>query len=402
MPNVSEGVPPLGKKQANLLTAVLRGVPVLGPGKEPRPLTDTDVRALLDTLPPCADAQETGEVNRLRPRLLNALVGPEARRSGYIQGLPRHGAAPLLRSASEAVRAPLVLRVVYGASTTIPLRALSYVLPAVRMAGRLTEAGHRAPHLQIVLAGSLGCWVNGLSRPAVAEETTLLTRCLGLLLSSLVPGRFGIYGTLPSRDVVTALDDLVRTLTPARRARVLERLGGKGGATADEQTLRYAAAHVLVHDRAAIPLTLCLGSPVPENAVVIDVGGLQERHFHDVRRLFASGPAGGTGPGALVLSRHSVPPYTMARGGDVGLREYLADGSPQSRTLASAVRHDLRLLWSAPLPELLRPVVEGPRERRGPADEVLPDVPHRTADAPFGRGDTASHQAAEVLQGATI
>ena len=369
MPNVSVGVPPLGKKQANLLTAIMRGVPVLGPDKESRPLTDADVRGLLDTLPPCADAQETGEVNRLRPRLLNALVGPEARRSGYVQGLPRHGVAALLRAAGEAVRAPLVLRIVYGASTTVPLRALSYVLPAVRMASRFTEAGHRAPHLQIVLAGSLGCRVNGLSGAAVAEETTLLARCLGLLLSSLVPGRFGLYDTLPAPSVVTALDDLVRTLTPARRARVLERLGGKGGATADEQTLRYAAAHVLVHDRAAVPLTLRQGTAVPDDATVIDVGGLQERHFHAVRHLFAAGAAPGAGPGALVLSRHSVPPYTMARGGDVGLREFLDGGSPQGRPLASAVRHDLRLLWSVPLPAGLRRA-DAPRDDPYRADAV--------------------------------
>ncbi|MGY1498467.1 hypothetical protein ACW4TU_18015 [Streptomyces sp. QTS52] len=366
MPNVSEGVSPLGKKQANLLTAILRGVPVLGPGKEPHLLTDTDVRDVLGTLSPCADAQETGEVNRLRPRVLNAVIGAEARRSGYVQGLPGHGVVPLLRTVGEAVRAPLVLRIVYGASTTVPLRALSYVLPAVRMASRLAEAGNRVPHLQIVLAGSLGCWVNGLSGPAVDAETDLLARSLGRLLSYLTPGRYGVYGTLPSTEVVAALGDLVRTLPPVRRAAVVERLAGKGGATADEQTLLYAAAHVLVHDRAAVPLALLRGSPVPENARVIDIGSLQERHFHDVRRLFA---AGATGPGALVLSRHSVPPYTMARDGDIGLREFLDGTNAPGRPVAPVVRHDLRLLWTALPQEELRRVVDVPQE-----------APHRAAD----------------------
>ncbi|MGW2517174.1 hypothetical protein ACWC09_09095 [Streptomyces sp. NPDC001617] len=357
MPNVCVGEQPLGKKQANLLTAIMRGVPVLGLGKEPHVLTDGDVRSALGTLPPGTDAQETGEVNRARPRLLNAIIGAEARRTGYVRGLPRHGVEPLLRTVGEAVRAPLVLRVVYGASTEVPLRALSYVLPAVRMAARLTEAGHRAAHLQIVLAGALGCRVNGLSGPVVAAETDLLARRLDRLLSSLAPGRYGVYGTLPSADVLDALSDLVRSLTPARRAEVVERLGGKGGATADEQTLLYAAAHVLVHDRAAVPLVLEQGSPVPENARVIDIGSLEERHFHDVRRLFAAGAADGTGPGALVLSRHSVPPYTMARGGDVGLREFLDGTGTQGRPLASAVRHDLRLLWTVLPPDELREVV---------------------------------------------
>ncbi|MGW1563392.1 hypothetical protein ACWCQ1_43950 [Streptomyces sp. NPDC002144] len=134
----------------------------------------------------------------------------------------------------------------------------------------------------------------------------------------------------------------MRTLTPQKRARVLERLGGKGGATAKEQTLLYAAAHVLLHDRAAVPLELERGTAVPSDARVIDIGGLQERHFHDVRRLFASGAA--QGPGALVLTRHAVPPYTMARGADVGLRPFLDGTSPHDRLLAPAARHDLRLL----------------------------------------------------------
>ncbi|MFF1306835.1 hypothetical protein [Streptomyces sp. NPDC058307] len=379
----------------------MRGVPVLGSGKEPHLLTDADVRGLLDTLRPCTDAQETGEVNRLRPRLLNAVIGAEARRSGYIQGLPRHGAAPLLRAVGEAVRAPLVLRVVYGASTTMPLRALSYVLPAVRMASRLTEAGHRAPHLQIVLAGALGCWVNGLSGPAVAEETALLARCLGRLLSSLVPGGFGVYVTLASADVGAALDGLVRTLTPARRAHVLERLSGKGGATADEQTLRYSAAHVLVHDRGTVPLALQQGNPVPENATVIDIGSLQERHFHDVRRLF--GPGEGAGPGALVLSRHSVPPYTMARGGDIGLREFRDGRSPQGRTLASAARHDLRLLWTALPPEELRRITDASHERLRTVTGV-PGVPGVSGvsgvSGVTGVSGVDPYRAADVFEGA--
>ncbi|MET9914901.1 hypothetical protein ABZZ74_51015 [Streptomyces sp. NPDC006476] len=323
----------------------MRGVAVLGAGKDVHALTDRDIRGALDTLSPGADAQQTGELNRARPRLLNAIIGAEARRTGYVSGLPRHGVEPLLRTVSEAVRGPLVLRVVYGASTHMPLRALSYVLPTIRMAARLTEAGQRAPYLKIVLAGPLGSRVNALPEPVVAAETKLLTHCLDRLLAALAPGSYGLYRTRPSTETLGALDDLVQALTPARRAEVLDRLGGKGGATPDEQTLLYAAAHVLLHDRAgAVPLDLDYGTPAPQHAPVIDIGSLQERHFHHVRRLFASTAADDTSPGALVLSRHSVPPYTMARGGDIGLREFLDGTDPQGGPLAPAVRHDLRLL----------------------------------------------------------
>ncbi|MEU1270648.1 hypothetical protein [Streptomyces sp. NPDC005799] len=355
MPNVPVGEQSLGKKQANLLTAIMRGVPVLGRGKDFHALTDGDIRGALDRLPVGTDASRTGELNRLRPRLLDAVIGARTRQACYLRGLPSHGLEPLLHTVGEAVGAPLVLRVVYGASTEVPLRALSYVLPAVRMAARLAAAGHRALHLQVVLAASLGCPINGLTASAVAEETGLLARCLDRLLTLLIPHRYGIYGTQTPADVLAALEDLVRTLSPEKRARVLERLGGKGGATAKEQTLLYAAAHVLVHDRAAVPLELERGTAVPPDARVIDVGGLQERHFHDVRRLFATGAA--QGPGALVLTRHAVPPYTMARGGDVGLREFLDGGSP-CEPPAEAARRDLDLLWDELLPSDLRRVVD--------------------------------------------
>ncbi|MFJ9580738.1 hypothetical protein ACIRQF_30660 [Streptomyces sp. NPDC101191] len=351
-------IPPLGRKQTNLLTAVLRGIPLLDRTQSASYMrNDEVVRNALRVLPASSSVVEASETNRMRPRLLTAVIGPEARRTGYLHGLPAQGVRPLLQAVDKAVRTPLVLRVVYGASTQVPLRALSYVLPAVLMSTRLSASGCSAPYLQVVLAASLGCRINALAERDVSEETAVLAKSLDRMLAVLTPGRYGIYSTPPNTDdVLAALHQLVTALTPAQRERVLDRLAGKGGATADEQTLRYAAAHVLVHDRAAVPLALSKGEPAPENATVIDIGSLQERHFYDVRHLFASGPAGGAEPGALVLSRHSVPPYTMARGGDIGLREFLAGRSTENRAVAPAARHDLRLLTAEVPGNVLRDV----------------------------------------------
>lgn len=367
MLDVSEGAaPPLGKKQENLLAAILRGVPVLGHDNEARPLAEGDARRLLRDTPGPAlapSAEETAELNRTRPRVLNAVIGPEARRTGYVQGLPRHGVRPLLRAAGAAARAPLVLRVVYGASTQVPLRALSYVLPAVRMAARLAAAGHRGCHVQVVLAGTLGGRLNALAEETVAEQTALLGHCLRRLLSFVGPVDHSVYGTSAPPPVLGALTDLVAALPPDRRALVLDRLDGKGGAVHAEQTLRYAAAHVLVHDRphdrAPVPLTLTHGTPAPADPAVIDVGSLQERHFHDVRRWFARS-TGAEEPGALVLTRHSVPPYTMARGGDLALRDFLDGRDYEGDPLAAAARHDLRHLWDLLPPGPLRQLLDAP------------------------------------------
>lgn len=367
MLDVSEGAaPPLGKKQENLLTAILRGVPVLGHDNDARPLAEEEVRRLLRAAPAPAfppSAEETAELNRTRPRVLRAVVGPEARRTGYVHGLPRHGVPPLLRAAGAAARAPLVLRVVYGAGTEVPLRALSYVLPAVRMAARLAGSGHRDCHVQVVLAGPLSGLLNALGEETVAEQTELLGHCLQRLLSFLGPVAHSVYHASASPRVLGALTDLVAALPPDRRARVLGRLDGKGGARHEEQTLRYAAAHVLVHDRThgptPVPLTLRHGTPAPADPAVIDVGSLQERHFHDVRRWFARS-TGAEEPGALVLTRHSVPPYTMARGGDLALRDFLDGRHHEDDPLAAAARHDLRQLWGLLPPEPLRRLLGAP------------------------------------------
>jgi len=367
MLDVSEGAaPPLGKKQENLLAAILRGVPVLGHDNEARPLAEEEARRLLRAAPAPAfppSAEETAELNRTRPRVLHAVVGPEARRTGYVHGLPRHGVPPLLRAAGAAARAPLVLRVVYGASTQVPLRALSYVLPAVRMAARLAGSGHRDCHVQVVLAGPLSGRLNALGEETVAEQTELLAHCLQRLLSFLGPVAHSVYRASAPPRVLGALTDLVAALPPDRRARILCRLEGKGGARHEEQTLLYAAAHVLVHDRTDdrthVPLTLRHGTPAPAHPAVIDVGSLQERHFHDVRRWFARA-TGADDPGSLVLTRHSVPPYTMARGGDLALRDFLDGRHHEDDPLAAAARHDLRHLWDLLPPGPLRQLLDAP------------------------------------------
>lgn len=334
----------LGKRQGNLLTAVLRGIPLVGRDGMV-PFAEADVRACLARFQPQGenDGAAAALANRLRPRLLNAAVGAEARLRGYVMGLPEGGVEPLLAAAGRAARAPLVLRVVYGASVCLPLRALSYVLPAVRMAERITAEAGRACYLQVVHVGLLGARINALPEEAVAAEGALLARGLQRMLAGVAPGlRYGIFTDLPLPAGGDPLAAVLDRLGPAARRVIAERLRDKGGSESVRQTLEYAAAHALVHDRGAVPLALAQGVPAPEGPVVVDVGGLQERHFYAVRRTIAG--CGGPAPGPLVLTRHSVPPYTMSRGGDLGLRDYLAGARPDENTLPSAVQHDLRLL----------------------------------------------------------
>ncbi|WP_055587989.1 hypothetical protein [Peterkaempfera griseoplana] len=334
----------LGRRQQNLLTGVLRNVPVVGDGTA-APSSPVEIQDALSRFRPAAPGELESAANHFRPRLLEALVGAEARRAGYIRGLPPEVLPQLLSAAGRAAECPIVLRVVYGATRTLPLRALSYVLPAVQMAERIRRATHRPAHLEIVLMGDIGTAVNELPRDEVEAELLLLGRSLARMLPLLdVKDGFGIL-TDRGADAAARLDELAGRLDGDRRTEVLRLLAGRGGSRSERQTLRYAAAHVLLHDRAAITLVPAYGGPTPQDAVRIDLGGIQERHFHRVRTLFAEGTADPGEPSApLVLTRHSVPPYTMARGGDIALRDFLAGTAPDEALLPPAVRHDLRYL----------------------------------------------------------
>ncbi|MFD5597143.1 hypothetical protein [Streptomyces griseorubiginosus] len=212
--------PTVGRKQTHLLAAVLRGVPLLD--RAQGFLTDTDVRTALQALPQGTCQVKTGEIKRMRPRPLTAAVGTEARRTSYLYGLPNQGVEPLLQAITQAVHASLVLRVVFGASTQVPPQALSYVLPAVWMAERLTATGLRPPQLHVILASSLGAEIASLPGRDIDEETRLLARSLDRMLAVLAPRRYGIDRTLPGTtgDVPGQLRQLVNKLTPAQRADV--------------------------------------------------------------------------------------------------------------------------------------------------------------------------------------
>lgn len=72
-----ERIPPLSRKQTNLLTAVLRGIPLLDHTRTTSYLKDDEVvRSALRVLPTSASVVEAGEANRMRPRLLTAVIGP--------------------------------------------------------------------------------------------------------------------------------------------------------------------------------------------------------------------------------------------------------------------------------------------------------------------------------------
>ncbi len=333
----------LGKRQGNLLTAVLRGIPLMG-RHHMVPFAEADVRKCLAQFPLVEDKEAAGKANPLRPKLLDAVVGPVARLHGYILGLPDHGVEPLLEAVGRAVRSPLVLRVVFGATVEMPLRALSYVLPAVGMAVRIRAVTGKTPYVQVLYIGALGGRINGLPASTVADEGRLLADCLDRVLTkSEVAVHYGVYVNRPVPAGEEATEDLIERLDERRRQDIAERLHGKGGSLSDHQTLQYAAAHVLLHDHDRVPLDQVCGTQAPASPVVIDIGGLQERHFYGVRMIFAEVEPF-VRPGPLVLTRHSVPPYIMSHGGDIGLRDYLSGAAVDMTRLPAAVRHDLQLL----------------------------------------------------------
>jgi hypothetical protein len=344
--------PGLGKRQENLLTAILRGIPLMGRDSMV-PFAEADVRSCLAQFRPSEYGAAAGRVNRGRPALLDAVVGRAARVQGYVQGLPEQGVEPLLDVVSKAVCAPLTLRVVFGATVRMPLRAISYVLPAVRMAERIQAATGQWPYLQVLYIGELGARINALPAPVVAEEGRLLFEQLGRVLDrGPMADHYGLFTDVAMASDEDPIGDTIARLTDGPRSEIAQRLQGKGGSLSDRQTLEYAAAHVLLHDLGTLPLRRTRGT-LPPDAEVIDIGGVQERHFFWVRGIFAEALEHAA-PGPLVLSRHSVPPYTMSRAGDVALCDFLNGVPHDEAALPAAVRHDLQLLRTSEVLDMLR------------------------------------------------
>lgn len=343
----------LGKRQLNTLVGTIAGATAIELDYH-RILQRQELTENLSTFRYMDVFEYSGQTNLLRPPTVEALIGKQARKGGYLSGIGFDGLHSLLGSVTDASsygQAPLVFRMVYGATEQAPLRALSYPLPAMQAIERVRQRSNIAAYLQVVFASRLSAAINDLDEDKVARETSQLVAGI-----SNIAEKRGLIEQVGFYDDAHVNEDAVqeagKVFAGAASQEFKQVFVSKGSSEDIDRTSRYVGAHFVLQDCPDTRLRYVSGARISESARVIDMGGLQERYYRAARMYMQSaldlGPIAGQ-----VYTRHHVPPYYMARGGDVALSDYL-DGKTIDDTIASTAKADLLYLQNFVDVELLR------------------------------------------------
>jgi hypothetical protein len=231
-----------------------------------------------------------------------------------------------------------VLRLVFGATAAMPLRAITYADSALRIASVI-------PHeqLQIVHANTLGSRLNAVDRQDARNQAELL--------AAIVRFHSARFGDIADKVLHAEDTDLDIEVFTACAQEVLEvsdvlsmpllRKGSKHGGDA----VTYASAHAAYQDTDMLNLSpLFNDSPAQVRADrIISIGCDQERLFYGVRMLMRHALQDQVElvDTAQIFTKHSVPPYFVARGGEQLLSHALEQGVNPSFNTDPAARRDI-------------------------------------------------------------
>lgn len=321
----------LSKKQKHQIKNIASRTPVVTSGvsqKMPRAELETALNQFgyQDTF------HHSGATNKRRPALLEALLGSSARdaKQMYLAGLGGVGdMVNLTRIATDAAVSgndadSLILRMVMGATEEASFRSIGYPIPAMQMVQRLHRVGQKAC-LQIVFAQNISSEMNGLDQSKVREQQAKITEGIKAIRRQLETDSCMIEMSICDDTTIdtTNLDYYAECLLRTLKAEDVEALVKKGGDDNLVNSLKYAAAHYLVHDDPASELNLLSGPSIPSTGSTVDVGGLQESYFLGMRGRIAAEVGVDYKRPPFIFTRHLVPPYYLARGGDISLDECL-------------------------------------------------------------------------------
>ncbi len=219
-----------------------------------------------------------------------------------------------------------IVRLILGATTHMPLRALTYVDSAVRIAQLLP-----CEQLQIIHANKLGSRVNGINPDEARRQAELLALATRNHVQKIAPDI--AERLLHAEDTPLDLSPFL-PLSEAALAYgpIGEKLLQKGAKHGGDAVV-YAAAHCAFQDTDQLELSaLMADSPDQVQAErIISVGCEQERTFYAARMAMRQLAVSiDLVPTAQIFTKHISPPYFMARGGEQGLEHALIHGMDMS------------------------------------------------------------------------
>ncbi len=310
------------------------------------------------------DMFEKGRVNALYVRGMGAILATNRLvKEDYLEGIGgldfQNIPSVVATLANESVRKEkqskqVVVRLIYGASEEISLRALASYASTLSYIDSLRQAGLAVPQFQMIFPHYLSSSLNECDTGKVQTEIARFTRVAKKYEERFFPDLSGTTIFLEDKpqdedgQYYSSINFLASYLRENISDNVRERLMGRGHEeVGEDMKITYGAAHSYFHDtpadRTLCPITSLQNQPemiIP--TMIINTGGYQEQDFYDVR--FETRDALVAPLVTMQLfTRFRVPPYVMARGIDVSLSEALADPSVRSKVPkdARAVKKDI-------------------------------------------------------------
>lgn len=213
----------------------------------------------------------------------------------------------------------VVVRTVFGASEKLPVRSLSYLLPALHLIESMRRSGRFPvlPQIQFLFMADTGAAINQLQRSEVIRQTDLFIVVARRFIEEFYPklSETVIFATDKHFYYHPQLNDLVEFLLS--NLEIAEKIVSQLSSDSRySDSIRYSAFHPLVHD---IGYTESLfedearpGVLVNDPEFMINIGGQREKHFYKVRQIYRQVLAQAGVPLLTTVqffSSHRVPPY---------------------------------------------------------------------------------------------
>jgi len=244
----------------------------------------------------------------------------------YIESIGRQDERGLI-GAFDGDDKTTVLRLVMGATARMPYRALSYIDTLLRIARVIP-----VDQVQIVHAVNLGNKINDI------DLATSIAQFDKISVHSMANRQLVDLDVVHATDTPLDTDQFVPLAEEAlgRDGELAEKLQSKGTKHGGD-SVRYLAAHYAFQDTDLLELS----SPNqirPDR--IISVGGSQERTFYRGRMGMQAlrGPDVET---AQIFTRHLIPPYYTARGGEPEIDDGVGDLSDIDPAARRDIEHFL-------------------------------------------------------------
>lgn len=306
--------------------------------------------------------------NKLLPQTAERmlLVGDSiARTESYIYGIGAEDIGNFTRTVDKIVKSKIegtdhgvVMRVVFGATTEMPLRALSYILPALSYLENMQRGGLPLPQLQIVFPHHLSSQLNRMPDGVAEKEAFKLAVVARDFIDEFFPQVAEsvvfmqdyplVKGSVMRNEIIQIAQSVDENMEPEDK----EDLAKKGEIHGGSRTyILYAAAHILVHDGPAgdgiLQPMFEDQAQVSDPSTIISVGGKSEVRFYNLRHRVKYAVGGKYDYLINTLqffTRHSNAPYYMAKEGDAGLAQAILDPGTRSQPTSTSAAYDLEYL----------------------------------------------------------